>query len=96
MGSFFAVILDHFSVILGSFRGHFGMISASFWDHFGAVLLCFHPFLEVFGAFRGQKKRVIFGGNLGSTKSVLRPYNPILKGHLELSIREETRSNGHE
>ena len=108
----FGVILDHFWVNPGSFWGHLGIILASFGHHFGVVsvsflphfdaFLCpfwaiFWPFLTfwaVFWAFLGLKL-VILGG-FGSKKMDWNPKPLFWRGHLELSIREQIRSNEHE
>ena len=91
-------------VILGWFRTilcHFGVTLGSFWGCVSIVFgIIFEPFwciFDAFGrlwAFLGQK-RVIFGG-FASKKVHWDLKTPFWKGHLELSIREGTRSNGHE
>ena len=62
----FGVILDHFWVDPGSFRGHLGIILASFWHHFGVVLVSFRPHFE---AFLGP-----FGAIFGPFLGLFRPF----------------------
>ena len=109
MGSnwdYFWMILDyfwgHFRIILGSFwdevgivLGRFGVVLSSFRHHFGVGLGCLWLSFGVFFAFLGQK---VGGHSLGFQVNHFcgDPKTLFWRGHLELSIREQIRSNEHE
>ena len=100
----FGVILDHFSVDPGSFWGHLGIILASFWHHFGVVFAsfwtrfrAFYCVFDTFGRFLGPF--LAKSGHFWVVWVIKMYWNPITqfwRGHLGLSIRKGTRSNGHE
>ena len=94
----FGSLRDHFGIvlgiILGSFRCRFDPILRPFCALFGLFFDHFWPFGRSLGLFLGQKP-VIFGGFWGQ-KMDLNPKTLFWRGHLDLSIREGTRANGHE
>ena len=90
MGSFWG----HLAIILASFLGCFGVILVSFWHRFGIVFVRLWPFWPGFGTFSRKKKRVTF--LLLKKKCIWNPKTLFWRGYLELSIREGTKSNGHE